>query len=72
MGDVYIGILRAGKLLGKWRDGIDKAVSEVDTVLEISKACLPTPTTPAQVLALEVVHLAEVDVTMIEPRNKWR
>jgi hypothetical protein len=71
MGDIYVAIVRAGEILAKWRDGIEKAVSEGETVLEISKARLPTPSTPAQVLALHAVDLVEVDVTRIElPEEK--
>ncbi len=33
MGDIYVEILRAGEILAKWRDGIEKAVSEGETVL---------------------------------------
>jgi hypothetical protein len=62
---VYVGILHAGKTLAKWRGGIDKAISEGKTILKISKARLPTLTTPAQVLALDVVDLVEVDVTKL-------
>ncbi len=65
MGDIYVAIVRAGEILAKWRDGIEKAVSEGETVLEISEARLPTPNTPAQVLALHVVDLFEVDVNRI-------
>jgi hypothetical protein len=71
MGDIYVAIVRAGEILAKWRDGIEKAVSEGETVLEISEACLPNPSTLAQVLALHGVDLVEVDVTRIElPEEK--
>jgi hypothetical protein len=71
MGDIYVAIVRAGEILAKWRDGIEKAVSEGETVLEISEARLPTLSTPAQVLALHVVDLVEVDVNRIElPEEK--
>jgi hypothetical protein len=60
MGDIYVAIIRAGEILAKWRDGIEKAVSEGEIVLEISEARLPNPNTPAQVLALHVVGLVEV------------
>jgi hypothetical protein len=66
MGDIYVGILRAGEILAKWREGIEKAVSEGAKLLEISKARLPAPSTPAQVLALDIVDLVEVDVNEIE------
>jgi hypothetical protein len=66
MGDIYIGILRAGDILAKWREGIEKAVSEGAKLLEISKARLPAASTPAQVLALDIVDLVEVDVNEID------
>jgi hypothetical protein len=66
MGDIYYAILvHAGELLGaRWREGIKQAVSEGKTLLEISKGRLPTPSTPAQELALNIVDLVEVNVTI--------
>jgi hypothetical protein len=66
MGDIYVGILRAGEILAKWREGIEKAVCKGAKLLEISKARLPAPSTPALVLALDIVDLVEVDVNEIE------
>lgn len=35
-------------------------------LLDVSKTCLPMLSTPAQVLAQDIVDLEEVDITMIE------
>jgi hypothetical protein len=73
MGDIYIGIIRAGEILAKWRKGIENGVSEGETLLEIPKARLPAPSTPAQVLALKIVDLVEVDISMIDlPEGKLK
>jgi hypothetical protein len=55
MGDIYVGILRAGEILANWREGIEKAFSDGAKLLEISKARLPAASTPAQVLSLNIV-----------------
>jgi hypothetical protein len=34
-GDIYVAILFAGEILAKWRDGIEKAVSEDKTILYV-------------------------------------
>jgi hypothetical protein len=71
MGDIYAGIIRAGEILAKWREGLEKAVSEGEKLLEISTARLPTPSTPAQVIALKIVDLVKVDISQIDlPEGK--
>jgi hypothetical protein len=46
-------------MLSKWNDGIEQAIREGKTLLEISKTCLHTPSTPEEILAIHIFDLRE-------------
>jgi len=59
--DIEIAYIRANQILSRWREEIEKAVSEGENYSTYSHMLLPSPRTDSEKVAMKLVHFKKIE-----------